>query len=60
MKSNEYKIGRVIVAKLEEGDDIIDSVTEVAKKHDIKSGLVNIIGAFKKITIGFFDLNKKK
>lgn len=60
MKSREYKIGRVVVAKLEEGDDIIDSVAEVAKKHDIKSGLVNVIGAFKKVTIGYFDLNTKE
>ncbi len=60
MKSIETTIGRVIVGKLEPGDDIIDSISELVKNYNIKSGLVNVIGALGKSTIGFFDLESKE
>jgi len=56
MKSIETKVKRVIVGKLEPEEDIIDAITNLVKKHNITSGFINIIGALKKITIGFFDL----
>ena len=59
MKSVESSIGRVIVARLMPGEDLLDSVKELVKKHDIKAGLVNIIGALNKITLGYFDIEKK-
>ena len=60
MKSIETKVNRVIVAKLEPGDEVLDSMMELVKKHEIKAGLINIIGAFSKFTIGYFDLDTKK
>ena len=41
-------------------EDIIDTVKEIVKKHNIKAGLINVIGALKKFTIGYFDLNTKE
>lgn len=58
MQSIETKAERVIVAKLELGEDLIEKVTQIVKNHEIKAGLVNIIGAFNKFTLGFFDLSK--
>ena len=60
MKSIETRINRVIVGKVEPDEDIIDSIIIMIKKHDIKSGLVNCIGALKKFTIGYFDLGLKE
>ncbi|MFO8020547.1 MAG: DNA-binding protein [Promethearchaeia archaeon] len=60
MQSTEGKIGRVIVGKAEPGEDLIDVVTELVKKHEIKGGLINIIGAFEKLTIGYFDLDTQE
>jgi predicted DNA-binding protein with PD1-like motif len=60
MKSVETKIGRVIVGKILPGEDLIDAVTEIVKKHEIKSGLINIIGALKQFTIGYFNLHTKQ
>ncbi|MGV9173160.1 MAG: PPC domain-containing DNA-binding protein [Promethearchaeia archaeon] len=57
MQSTVGKIGRVIVGKAEPGEDLVDVVTELVKKHEIKAGLINIIGAFEKFTIGYFDLD---
>ncbi|MBY9005614.1 MAG: DNA-binding protein [Candidatus Lokiarchaeota archaeon] len=59
MNSIETSTKRVIVAKLQPEEDIIDSLIEIVKKYDIKSGLINIIGALKKVTIGYFNTKKK-
>jgi predicted DNA-binding protein with PD1-like motif len=60
LQSAVGKIGRVIVGKAEPGEDLVDVVTELVKKHDVRAGLVNIIGAFEKFTIGYFDLDSKE
>jgi predicted DNA-binding protein with PD1-like motif len=59
LKSLETEINRIIVAKIEPDEDLIDSILRLVKIYDIKSGFLNGIGAFKKFTIGYFDLNKK-
>ncbi len=45
---------------MEPEDDVLDSIKELVKKYEIKAGLVNCIGAFKKFTFGFFDLDTKQ
>ncbi len=60
MKIVEAKGTRVIVARIYPDEDIIDSITRIVKEKNVKSGLVNVIGACKKATIGFFDLLSKK
>ena len=59
MKSIETSVGRVIVVKLEPDEELIESLTRVINEYKIKSGLINIIGAFKQFTIGYYDLNSK-
>ena len=60
LKSIEAKVSRVIVGKVEPDEDLIDAITKLVKTYNIKAGLLNCIGAFKKFTIGYFDLDKKK
>jgi hypothetical protein len=60
MKSIESKLRRVIVGRVNPGEDLIDAITEMVKKSDIKSGLINVIGALEKFTLGYFDLDKKE
>lgn len=60
MKSIETKIGRVFVARIMPDEDLIDAIKEIVKKHNIKAGLINVIGALKKFTVGYFDLNTKE
>ncbi|TFG22515.1 MAG: DNA-binding protein [Promethearchaeota archaeon] len=60
MKSIETNIGRVIVARVMPDEDLIDAIKVLVKNYDIKGGLINVIGAFKKFTIGYFDLNTKE
>ncbi len=60
MKTVETLINRVIIVKIQPEEDIIDSIIEIVRKYNIKSGLINIIGALKKTTIGYFDIKKKE
>lgn len=60
MKSIDAKVSRVIVGKVEPNEDLIDAITKLVKTYNIKAGLLNCIGAFKKFTIGYFDLDKKE
>ena len=60
LKSIDAKVSRVIVGKVEPDEDLIDAITKLVKKYNIKAGFLNCIGALKKFTIGYFDLNKKE
>lgn len=57
MKALETGITRVIVGKLEPGDDLLDSLLKLVKTYKIKSGFINCIGALKQFTLGYFDLD---
>ncbi|MHA2182499.1 MAG: PPC domain-containing DNA-binding protein [Promethearchaeota archaeon] len=59
MKSIEAKIGRVIIGKVEPDEDLIESIIEMVQNHKIQSGLINCIGALKKFTLGYFNLDTK-
>jgi hypothetical protein len=60
LKSLETNVGRVIVARVMPDEDLIDSIVIIVKKYDINAGLINVIGALKKFTIGYFNLKTKK
>jgi predicted DNA-binding protein with PD1-like motif len=60
MRFIESKIKRVIVVKVEPDEDLIDIIIEMIKNCNIKSGLINCIGALKKFTLGYFDFDSKK
>lgn len=60
MKNIVTKVSRVIIGKIEPDEDLIDAIIKMVNEYDIKSGLINCIGALKKITIGYFDIESKK
>ena len=60
MKSKETTVGRVIVSKIQPDEDLFEAIKELIKKHNIKSGLLNVIGALKQFTIGYFNIEKKQ
>jgi uncharacterized protein len=47
MKYRVGRTGRVVVARLEDKDDIIESIAAIAKKEDIRSAVFNLIGGIK-------------
>lgn len=56
MKSKEI-VGniRVIIARLYEDEDIIESLVDLTKQYKIKGGLINGIGAIKFATLRFYN-----
>jgi predicted DNA-binding protein with PD1-like motif len=50
----EYKVGRagrIIAARLFEGEDIYESIEKIAKKENIKSAAVLITGGFRQASV---------
>ena len=45
------KTGRVIAARLFEGEDIYESIEEIAKKENIESAVVLITGGFREASV---------
>jgi len=60
LKSIQTNIKRVIVGKVEPDEDLIDSIIQMIKIHNLKSGLINCIGALKKYTLGYLDIDSKE
>jgi uncharacterized protein len=54
MKYRTGEVGRVIVAKFEDSDDIINNIVGIAKKEVIKAGIFYLLGGMKnaKIVVG--------
>ena len=46
--------------KLEKGDKIIESLTEMCNKENIKFGFFSGIGAVGEVTLGIYDIAEKK
>ena len=59
MKSIETRSKRIIFGKVEPNEDLINSIIDLVKQYNIKSGLINCIGALNKFTIGFYDIDSK-
>lgn len=62
MKSKETKSQnkRVIIARLYEDEDIIESLVDLVKQYKIKGGLINGIGAIKFATLRFYNQETKE
>jgi predicted DNA-binding protein with PD1-like motif len=51
--------GRVIVVRLEPGEDILKSIENVVTENNLLSGHLSLIGAVSKVHLGYFDLHEK-
>ena len=61
MKAVETKTsGRVIVAKIESDEDVLESISKLIKKYDLKSGIINVMGVLKRYALGYFDIHHKE
>jgi hypothetical protein len=54
MKSVKADAGKIIFARLFEDEDLLEIITQTAKKHKIKAGFFVLIGTLKKAKMGFF------
>ena len=57
----EYKkTGNKYVLRLNRGEEIVSSITELCKKENIKAGSISGIGATQSVEAGFYSFKKKK
>ena len=54
------KSGNRYILRLNRGEEIISSITDLCRKENIKAASVNGIGATQSVEAGFYDLKKKK
>lgn len=47
MKYQTGRPGRVVVAKFDDGDDVLGGLTSIARDENIKSGVVYLVGGMK-------------
>ena len=57
----EYKrTGDMIFLRLQKGEEIVESLKEIATKENIRAASVSGIGATDDFTVGVFDMDTKK
>jgi len=54
------KIGNKIIARIDKGEEIVESLTKICEENNITLGSVSGIGATNKVTIGLFKSKLKK
>ena len=55
----ETRSNRTIVARMEPGEDVIETIEDVAKMHNVVAGHLSLIGAIAGAKLGYFDLESK-
>ncbi|WP_297211404.1 MULTISPECIES: PPC domain-containing DNA-binding protein [Thermodesulfovibrio] len=56
----DFKIKRILQGRLFKGDEIVASITKIARDKGITAGVVNGIGAVERAKIGYYDQRNRK
>ena len=56
----EYLIGRVLICKLEKGDDLLESIVEICKKKGIQVAAIHAIGALSEVKVAYYNQEEFK
>ncbi len=51
--------GDIIVARLDPGDQVMDSLAEIREEENIDSGFFTAIGAVDRVTLGHYDVDEQ-
>ncbi|MFW9957924.1 MAG: PPC domain-containing DNA-binding protein [Candidatus Odinarchaeota archaeon] len=51
--------GRVVIARLKPGNDVLHSIEKIATENKIQSGQLSMIGAVSGVHLGYFDREEK-
>lgn len=57
--SNPYKIGRILVGRLNFRDDLLSGLTAICSANRICTGVISVIGAVQSAKLGYYDQAKK-
>jgi uncharacterized protein len=56
---HEHGGQRTFALIFDKGDEVVSSLTDFAKKNGLGGSQISAIGAFKDVTLGYFDREKK-
>jgi hypothetical protein len=51
----EYRLGREFILRLKHESDVIESITQLARKEAVDTGIFTAIGALKQARLGYYD-----
>jgi uncharacterized protein len=57
---SEYKLKRTIIDKLPHGSDLLEGLTEIVQRENIRCGRIHALGATTHTIIAYYDQIKKK
>jgi predicted DNA-binding protein with PD1-like motif len=52
--------GRIIIGRLDKGDDLLNDLTDLCRSKRITAGTFNVIGAVQQASLGYYDQRKNK
>jgi predicted DNA-binding protein with PD1-like motif len=55
MTSFSYEPGRIVMGRLERGDDVLKQLTAACEEHQISVGTLSALGAVERATVGYYD-----
>jgi len=55
VRSTQTGIKRVIFARMDPGEDVLETIETVAKHYGVRSGQLTLIGAISRAKLGYFD-----
>ena len=55
MKSFPFTSERIVLARLDRGDDLLEALTELCRSHGVQAGVIHAIGAVERAVIGYYD-----
>ncbi|MFW9768369.1 MAG: PPC domain-containing DNA-binding protein [Candidatus Thorarchaeota archaeon] len=56
VRSIQTEAKRVIISRMEPGEDVLETIEAVAAEHGVKSGHITLIGAISGAKLGYFHL----
>ena len=56
----EYRrFGNTIVARIDQGEDVLEKMKRIAMLEDVKLASVSALGTFSSMTVGIYDLETR-
>lgn len=57
---NKFQTGDIYMGRLNKDDDLYQELSRLAVENQIKTGIINVIGAVSRARIGFYNQEKRK
>jgi predicted DNA-binding protein with PD1-like motif len=55
MKRFPFRSERVVLARLDRGDDLLASLTDLCRAEGVQAGVIHAIGAVERAVVGYYD-----